>query len=69
MYVLIGPIDYTFTHGLDRIISRKLCVTSKMKRQIILEVSTCALGNIFTKKMYFLVKEKGSSCVGNHQGI
>jgi hypothetical protein len=57
-YILIGPIDCAFTHGLYRVISRKICVICKKKKEIILEISTYALGNIFTKKMYFLVIEK-----------
>jgi hypothetical protein len=51
--ILTGPIDYTFTHGLYRVISRKICVICKKKKIIILEISACALGNMFTKKMYF----------------
>jgi hypothetical protein len=58
IYILIGPIDYTFTHRLYRVINRKICVICKKKKEKILEISTYALGNIFTKKMYFLVIEK-----------
>jgi hypothetical protein len=58
IYIPIGPINYAFTYGLYRVISRKICVMCKKKKEIILEIFTCALGNIFTKKMYFLVIEK-----------